>query len=190
YLDPEVIGATLMTPDREQAAAELIRAALAVGTRDNVTVVVADVVDEDTGQASPPDAADGTGQTDASAPASVLAAAPVVVGAAEDGVALSADAAAALRGCLPEVPFDSTAPMAGARVSTPGAGGPPAAESQPSQSQPSQSEASQSEASQQTEEAAPSSTTSADHASSADPASPAGPVGAAGPAAPTGPVGA
>lgn len=185
YLDPEVIGATLMTPDREQAAAELIRAALAVGTRDNVTVVVADVVDEDTSQASPPEAADGTGQTDAPAPAPVLAAAPVVVGAAEDGVSLSADAAAALRGCLPEVPFDSTAPMAGARVSTPGAGGPAAAESQPSQSQPSQSEASQ-----QTEEAAPSSTTPADHTSSADPASPAGTVGATGHAAPTGPTGA
>src|SRR5699024_10778666 len=144
YLDPEVIGATLMTSDREQAAAELIEAALGVGTRDNVTVVVADVVDEDTG---------GSDQTP------VLAAAPMVVGAAEDGVSLSAEAAAALQGSLPEVPFDSTAPMAGARVSTSGASTP---------ANESQGQTSQSEASEQTEEAAPSSTPSADRTSSTD----------------------
>ncbi|WP_022917900.1 PP2C family protein-serine/threonine phosphatase [Ruania albidiflava] len=98
YLEPDVIGATLMAPDREQAAADLIEAALSVGTRDNVTVVVADVVTDDE-------------QPDGRPPGG----APVVVGAAEDGVSLSAEAAAALRGCLPEVPFDATAPMAGVR---------------------------------------------------------------------------
>src|SRR5699024_5878954 len=139
YLDPEVIGATLMTPDREEAAAELIQAALAVGTRDNVTVVVADVVDEDSDPAS---------ATDASAQP-VPAAAPVVVGAAEDGVSLSPEAAAALRGCLPDMPFDSTAPMAGARVSTQHASTP----ANESQGQTSQGQTSQPEASEQTEEA-------------------------------------
>lgn len=46
YLPPEAIGELLALPDREEAAERLIAAALAAGTRDNVTVVVADVVDE------------------------------------------------------------------------------------------------------------------------------------------------
>src|SRR5699024_9191804 len=151
YLDPEVIGTTLMTPDREEAAAELIQAALAVGTRDNVTVVVADVVDEDS---------DPARATDASAQPAP-AAAPVGGGAAEDGVSLAPEAAAARRGCLPAMPFDSTAPMAGARVSTQPASTPAnESQGQTSQGQTSQGQTSQPEASEQTEEAAPSSTAS------------------------------
>lgn len=46
YLPPEDIGRLLATPDRADAADALIETALQVGTRDNVTVVVADVVAE------------------------------------------------------------------------------------------------------------------------------------------------
>lgn len=134
YLDAEAIGTALVVQEREQAAAALIEAALAVGTRDNVTVVVADVVTDPDDQAGAdgvdPAGATADGTTADSTTAGdtrtdhVLDSAPVVVGAAEDGVTLSAEAAAALRACLPEVPFDATAPMAGARISTPAA--PPA----------------------------------------------------------------
>src|SRR5699024_6469171 len=128
------------------------------------TVVVADVVDEDSDPAS---------ATDASVQP-VPAAAPVVVGAAEDGVSLSAEAAAALRGCLPDMPFDSTAPMAGARVSTQHASTPAnegqgqTSQGQTSQGHTSRGQTSQPEASEQTEEAAPSSTASADRTGSTD----------------------
>src|SRR5699024_4251815 len=57
-----------------------------------------------------------------------LTAAPVVVGAAEDGVTLSPAAAAALRACLPDIPFDATAPLAGAPLTTPEAAPAEAAE--------------------------------------------------------------
>ena len=125
YLDAEAIGTALVAADREQAASALIEAALAVGTRDNVTVVVADVIADDADH--PADAhtpAPGEALTAAAAAADprtahTPASATVVVGAAEDGVTLSPEAAAALRACLPDVPFDSTAPMAGARLTTP-----------------------------------------------------------------------
>ncbi|WP_420112729.1 PP2C family protein-serine/threonine phosphatase [Pseudactinotalea sp.] len=79
YLAPEEIGQVLAHPDRDEAAELLIDAALRVGTRDNVTVVVADVVEE----------------TDADERATELA------GAVVDGLDLSETASAALRETLP-----------------------------------------------------------------------------------------
>ena len=126
YLDADAIGTALITEDREQAASALIEAALAVGTRDNVTVVVADVITDDAdhpaaGHAPGEEAPAAGAATTGSSTDQVPATAAVVVGAAEDGVTLSPEAAAALRACLPDVPFDSTAPMAGARLTTPAA---------------------------------------------------------------------
>lgn len=46
YLPPEEIGELLALPDRDEAAEQLIEAALQFGTRDNVTVLIADVVAE------------------------------------------------------------------------------------------------------------------------------------------------
>ncbi|GAB2609211.1 PP2C family protein-serine/threonine phosphatase [Pseudactinotalea suaedae] len=78
YLAPEEIGEVLAHPDREEAAERLIDAALRVGTRDNVTVVVADVVGEPS---------DGVP--------------PELAGAVIDGLELSEPASAALRETLP-----------------------------------------------------------------------------------------
>src|SRR5699024_7408621 len=101
YLLPEEIRSAVATPDRDQAVQALIDAALAAGTRDNVTVVVADVVTEEE---------EGPGHP--------LAAAPVTVGAAEDGIALSEDASMALRHSLPDFPFHPDEPMADAVIDT------------------------------------------------------------------------
>ncbi|HIZ35180.1 MAG TPA: protein phosphatase 2C domain-containing protein [Candidatus Ruania gallistercoris] len=118
YLDAEAIGTALMAPEREQAAAGLIEAALLVGTRDNVTVVVADILDDGAGaEADASGSVSPGGSGTRSVAPTPSAAGPVVVGAAADGVTLSAEAAAALHASLPEVPFDSAAPMAG--VGTP-----------------------------------------------------------------------
>lgn len=133
YLDAEAIGTALIAEDREQAASALIEAALAVGTRDNVTVVVADVIADDADHpagAPAPGEARTAGEADGQSAAQAWTSGTVVVGAAEDGVTLSPEAAAALRACLPDVPFDSTAPMAGARLTTPEA---PPAETAPPQ---------------------------------------------------------
>ena len=106
YLSPEHIGEVLAIPDRDAAAQGLVEAALAVGTRDNVTVVVADVVEEPDGDPH------------------VLLAPPVFAGAVADGVALSSDAATALHLALPEVLIDPAAPWAGTRLTTPHPGPP------------------------------------------------------------------
>lgn len=79
YLAPEEIGQVLAHPDRDEAAELLIDAALRVGTRDNVTVVVADVVEEGDGEESTTELA----------------------GAVVDGLDLSETASAALRETLP-----------------------------------------------------------------------------------------
>lgn len=81
YLGAEEIGQALAQPDRDEAAELLIDAALRVGTRDNVTVVVADVVAE--------------GAEDGAADA------PALAGAVVDGLDLSETARAALRESLP-----------------------------------------------------------------------------------------
>jgi len=101
YLLPEEIRSAVAAPDRDEAAQALIDAALAAGTRDNVTVVVADVVTEEEGPGHP------------------LAAAPMTVGAAHDGIALSEDASMALRHSLPDFPFHPDEPMADAVIDTP-----------------------------------------------------------------------
>ncbi len=93
YLSPERIGTLLAGPDRQEAAHALMDAALGVGTRDNVTVIVADLIDDGAASVSPEPA--------------------VVVGAASEPIDLSPDAAAALRASLPDLPLDATAPMAG-----------------------------------------------------------------------------
>src|SRR5699024_7961900 len=102
YLLPEEIRSAVATPARDEAAQALIDAALAAGTRDNVTVVVADVVTEEEEAADHP-----------------LAAAPVVVGAAQDGIALSEDASRALRHSLSDFPFHPGEPLAEAVIDTP-----------------------------------------------------------------------
>jgi len=81
YLRPEQIGDLLALPDREQAAQALVDAALGIGTRDNVTVVVADVVDDV-----------ATDEPDVAA---------TLAGAVVDGIDLSVPASAALRDSLP-----------------------------------------------------------------------------------------
>ncbi|HEY6932311.1 MAG TPA: protein phosphatase 2C domain-containing protein [Marmoricola sp.] len=53
-LDDEQLGALLGAGTVEQAAGELIRAALDAGSSDNVTVVIAEVVDADAEDAAPP----------------------------------------------------------------------------------------------------------------------------------------
>lgn len=79
YLAPEEIGEVLAHPDRDEAAERLIDAALRVGTRDNVTVIVADVVED----------ADGVDADTA------------LAGAVVDGLDLSEAASAALHRTLP-----------------------------------------------------------------------------------------
>src|SRR5699024_1370171 len=106
YLLPEEIRSAVATPARDEAAQALIDAALAAGTRDNVTVVVADVVTDEADEEE--EAADHP-----------LAAGPVVVGAAQDGIALSEDASMALRHSLPDFPFHPDEPMADAVIDTP-----------------------------------------------------------------------
>src|SRR5699024_5041808 len=89
YLLPGAIRTAVATPHRDDAAQALIDAALAAGTRDNVTVVVADVVTEEEDEE----------------PGHPLAAGPVVAGAAQEGISLSEDASMALRHNLPDFPF-------------------------------------------------------------------------------------
>ncbi|WP_235856805.1 PP2C family protein-serine/threonine phosphatase [Occultella glacieicola] len=101
YVSAEHIGELLTRPDPAEAARALINAALVLGTRDNVTVVVADVIAE-------PD-----GDTD------LLAAEPVFVGAVTDGIALSPDAGASLGESLPTMIIEAANPSAGAHVRTP-----------------------------------------------------------------------
>ncbi|MFV0427089.1 MAG: protein phosphatase 2C domain-containing protein [Beutenbergiaceae bacterium] len=82
YVLPAELGQALSTEDRDAAADELVQAALQAGTRDNVTVVVADVVTEL-----------GTDESHAA-------------GAVEDPLELSASAAAALLDSFPSLaPF-------------------------------------------------------------------------------------
>jgi serine/threonine protein phosphatase PrpC len=78
YLAPEEIGEVLAHPDRDEAAERLIDAALRVGTRDNVTVIVADVVAD-----------------------SEVAEAALLAGAVVDGLDLSEPASLALHETLP-----------------------------------------------------------------------------------------
>lgn len=80
YLPPEQIGRLLAIADREEAADALVDAALEHGTRDNVTVVVADVVAEP-----------GNGTL------------PELAGAVVDGLELSPMAGAALEHSLPRL---------------------------------------------------------------------------------------
>ncbi|MBZ2198690.1 PP2C family protein-serine/threonine phosphatase [Occultella gossypii] len=101
YLSAEHIGELLTRPDPAEAARGLINAALVLGTRDNVTVVVADVVTEPDVDTDPLDAA------------------PVFAGAVTDGITLSPDAGAALSESLPTMIIDPTSPAAGAHVRTP-----------------------------------------------------------------------
>lgn len=77
YVPEQVIANILNLPDREEAADALIAAALRGGTRDNITVIVADV---DDGEPNPEDFG----------------------GAASEGLALSDEAARALRKVNPE----------------------------------------------------------------------------------------
>ncbi|WP_147919054.1 protein phosphatase 2C domain-containing protein [Ruania zhangjianzhongii] len=154
YLGAEAIGTALIAEDREQAAAALIEAALAVGTRDNVTVVVADVVadldDAGADTTEPGGVRSAITEAAGTSPNRLAASAPVVVGAAVDGVTLSAEAAEALHACLPDVPFDAAAPMAGARLCPPEAA-PDETEHTPDTAGPPQDKTTQ-----QHEEAAPS----------------------------------
>src|SRR5699024_2803246 len=99
YLLPEEIRSAVATPARDEAAQALIDAALAAGTRVNVTVVVADV------------APDEAAEQDAAA-AHPLAAAPVVVGAGQAAIARSADAPRALRHSPSDFPFNPGEPLA------------------------------------------------------------------------------
>lgn len=85
YVDPERIGPVLVSGDVAHAADALIAAALDASTRDNVTVVVADVVDDPVDQPA------------------------TAVGAAGGSLSLSEEAAAALITVLP----DFAAVMAG-----------------------------------------------------------------------------
>ncbi|WP_197522232.1 protein phosphatase 2C domain-containing protein [Occultella aeris] len=101
YLSAEHIGELLTRPDPAEAARGLINAALVLGTRDNVTVVVADVVTEPDGDSDP------------------LEVAPVFAGAVTDGITLSPDAGAALSESLPTMIIDPANPAAGALVRTP-----------------------------------------------------------------------
>src|SRR5699024_8396987 len=105
YLLPEAIRAAVTTPHRDDAAQALIDAALVAGTRDNVTVVVADVVTEEEDEE----------------PGHPLAAGPVVAGAAQEGISLSEDASMALRHNLPDFPFHPDDPMSDAVIGTPAA---------------------------------------------------------------------
>src|SRR5690625_2819596 len=90
YLTAEEIGAALATQDREEAVRALIDSALAATTRDNVTVVVADVElgagDEET-------------LTE-----------PALIGAVADGLRLSPEASRALTDALPGFPLDPAQP--------------------------------------------------------------------------------
>lgn len=118
YLEAEDIRSALATADRDEAADALIEAALQVGTRDNVTVVVADLVmeeDETSGTEEPADRGHGA----RSGRKHPLAGAPVVVGAADDGISLSEDASRALRHWLPDFPFHPGDPMSEALIGTP-----------------------------------------------------------------------
>ncbi|WP_168217980.1 PP2C family protein-serine/threonine phosphatase [Occultella kanbiaonis] len=101
YLSAEHIGELLTRPDLAEAARGLINAALVLGTRDNVTVVVADVVTEPDGDSDP------------------LEVAPVFAGAVTDGITLSPDAGSALSESLPTMIIDPANPAAGAQVRTP-----------------------------------------------------------------------
>lgn len=96
YLTAEEIGAALATQDREEAVRALIDSALAATTRDNVTVVVADVElgagDEET-------------LTE-----------PALIGAVADGLRLSPEASRALTDALPGFPLDPAAPPLGSTV--------------------------------------------------------------------------
>ncbi|UFU06380.1 PP2C family protein-serine/threonine phosphatase [Ruania halotolerans] len=109
YLPAEQIGELLAVPDLEEAAQRLVDAALEIGTRDNVTVVVADLeVLESTASTTT-----ASTRHDPDGGASVVDQGSTVVGAAGDAIGLSAEAAAALRATLPDLVLDAQAPMAG-----------------------------------------------------------------------------
>lgn len=105
YLPLEVLHSELAVGQPDEAANALIQAALAAGTRDNVTVVVADVQGPDTTRVS----------------------APVTerVGARLADAVLSGPARAALSRMFPEVePSPDTLPREEAGINTPAAGVP------------------------------------------------------------------
>lgn len=99
YLTAEEIGRALATPELDKAVQTLIDSALAASTRDNVTVVVADV------------------QT-AAQPQQVLTD-PSYAGAVLDGIQLSDEAARALAEALPEFHLDPAEPWRGSGLETP-----------------------------------------------------------------------
>jgi protein phosphatase len=79
YVAPEVMGQTLQLPDADVAAERLIELALQAGAPDNVTVVIADVVDDTAGLADTPIVGGAAAEADAVPTAS---AAPVLPGGA------------------------------------------------------------------------------------------------------------
>jgi len=93
YLTAEQIGAALATEDRDEAVRALLESALAAATRDNVTVIVADVDTE----------------ADADEPPTE----PAHVGAVADGIQLSDEAAGALADALPGLHLDPQRPWHG-----------------------------------------------------------------------------
>lgn len=93
YLTAEEIGRALATADRDEAVQTLIDSALAAATRDNVTVVVADV---ETGAQSEAVLTD-----------------PGYAGAVLDGIQLSTEAARALADALPGFHLDPDEPWRG-----------------------------------------------------------------------------
>jgi serine/threonine protein phosphatase PrpC len=79
YVDPDVMGQTLAIPDADVAAERLIELALMAGAPDNVTVVIADVVDDTAGLPDTPIVAGAAAEADA---VPTAANAPVLPGGA------------------------------------------------------------------------------------------------------------
>lgn len=98
YLSAEQIGQALATADRTEAVEALIDSALQAATRDNVTVIVADVA---VGEPAEP----------LDAPA-----APAYAGAVLDGIRLSEPAARALAEALPGLVLDPREPWRGSTL--------------------------------------------------------------------------
>ncbi|MGC0251953.1 PP2C family protein-serine/threonine phosphatase [Pseudactinotalea sp. Z1748] len=112
YLSAEQIGRALATEARSEAVEALIDAALRASTRDNVTVVVADV---DSGAA--PGRTDDRADEDANAGVvAVPLTEPGHFGAVVDGIRLSQEAADALAAALPGFELDPHEPWRGSAL--------------------------------------------------------------------------